>query len=223
MVSKKNLSNRTGVKKRTVNTSSKLLRTKLGRNQVSKKETTSNGIHTYAIRLKKGTKIIQSLEEFVQEHESEIGFAEFSMIGSVEDIQVVFSLGRGKGKEGYHHVSLPESTETLAKAEKTSPGQMELLPSWGNITWKFDNPSEPVVHCHVSLANYENLQVFGGHLKEATIALTAEIILKVLSKEKVFKKKDDENTKVHLWNFSKTKDQIVTDNKKMLVIKLKLS
>ena len=129
MVSKKGLSNKTGVKKRTVNTSSKLLRTKLSRNQVSKKETSSNEIHTYAIRLKKGAKIIQSLEEFVQELESEIGFAEFSMIGSVEDIQVAFSLGYGKGEEGYHPVSLPESTGTLAKAEKTSPGQMELLPS----------------------------------------------------------------------------------------------
>src|SRR4051794_12953702 len=129
MISKKDLSNRTGVKKRTVNTSSKLLRTKLGRNLFDKKETSNNEIHTYAIRLKKGAKIIQSLEEFVQELESEIGFAEFSMIGSVEDIHIVFSLGYGKGEEGYHHVSLPESTGTLAKAEKTSPGQMELLPS----------------------------------------------------------------------------------------------
>lgn len=222
MVSKKGLSNKTGVKKRTVNTSSKLLRTKLSRNQVSKKETSSNEIHTYAIRLKKGAKIIQSLEEFVQELESEIGFAEFSMIGSVEDIHVAFSLGHGKGEEGYHPVSLPESTGTLAKAEKTSPGQMELLPSWGNVTWKFDNPNQPVVHCHVSLANYENLQVFGGHLKEATVALTAEIILKVLSKEKVFKKKDDENTKVPLWDFSKIKNQIVINNKKMLVTQLSL-
>ena len=112
---------------------------------------------------------------------------------------------------------------TQKKTLKNSPDQMELLPSWGNITWKFDNPNEPVVHCHVSLANYEHLQVFGGHLKEATVALTAEIVLKVLSKEKVFKKEDDKDTKVHLWNFSRIKNQIATNNKKMLVTRLKSS
>ncbi|CAI2162091.1 11691_t:CDS:2, partial [Funneliformis geosporum] len=171
MVSKKDLPNKIGLKKEKAVKTFKLSK-KINRNLFDKKETSSNEIHTYAIRLKKGAKIIQSLEEFVQGFESEIGFAEFSMIGSVEDIHVAFSLGHGKGKEGYHPVSLPESTGTLAKAEKISPGQMELLPT-----------------------NYENLQVFGGHLKEATVAITAEIILKVLSKEKVFKKKDEENTK----------------------------
>ncbi|CAG8733401.1 10793_t:CDS:1, partial [Ambispora leptoticha] len=67
----------------------------------------------------------------------------------------------------------------------------------------------------------KNLQVFGGHLKEATDALTTEIVLRILSKEKVFKKEDKKDTKVHLWDFSRIKDQIVTDNKKMLAIKFK--
>jgi hypothetical protein len=132
MVSKKNLSNRKGVKKERLNKSLEILETKLNRNQVSKKKTASNGIYTYAIRLKKGAKIIQSLEEFARKHENEIGFAEFSMIGSVEEVKLFFSLGYGKDEGGYHPVSLPVSSK--AKALKTSPGQMELLPSWGNIT-----------------------------------------------------------------------------------------
>ncbi|CAG8746933.1 6201_t:CDS:2, partial [Ambispora leptoticha] len=113
----------------------------------------------YAIRLKKGAEIIQSLEEFARQHESEIGFAEFSMIGSVEEVKLFFSLGYGKGEGGYHPVLLPAPSK--AKTLKTSPGKMELLPT-----------------------NYENLQVFGGHLKEATVALTTEIVLRILSKEK---------------------------------------
>jgi hypothetical protein len=116
MVSKKNLSNRKGVKKE-----------KSNRNQVSKKKTIGNEVYTYAIRLKKGAKIIQSLEEFALKHENEIGFADFSMIGSVEEVKLVFSLGYGKDEGGYHPVLLPTSSK--AKSLKTSPGQMELLPS----------------------------------------------------------------------------------------------
>src|SRR6185369_3483261 len=118
---KKNLANRKGGKKGNLN-----------RKEINKKKITNNGIYTYAIRLKKGAKIIQSLEEFAQKHKNEIGFAEFSMIGSVEEVKLFFSLGYGKDEGGYHPVSLPVSSK--AKALKTSSGQMELLPSWGNIT-----------------------------------------------------------------------------------------
>jgi len=208
--------------KEKVGGSPKISGTKLHRNLVNKKRTISNGIQTYAIRLKRGAKIVQSLEEFSRKYENEIGFAEFSMIGSVEKVKIVFSLGYGKGEEGYHPVSLPLSDKAKTVV-KTSLGQMELLPSWGNITWKFGNSSEPIVHCHVNLANYEYLQAFGGHLKEATVALTAEIVLKVLSKEKVFKKKDNKDTKAHLWNFDRVRNQIVIDNKKMLVTRFNSS
>jgi hypothetical protein len=81
----------------------------------------------YVIRLKKGAKIIESLKKFAMD--CEIGLAQFSMIGSVEDINVVFSLGRGKGTAGYHHVPMPISTEGDVLKEKVSAGQMELLTS----------------------------------------------------------------------------------------------
>ena len=132
MVSKKSLPNRKGAKKERLNKSPEILGKKSNKKQVSKKKITSNGIYTYAIRLKKGAKIIQSLEEFALKHESEIGFAEFSMIGSVEEVKLFFSLGYGKDEGGYHPVLLPASSK--AKALKTSPGQIELLPSCGNIT-----------------------------------------------------------------------------------------
>lgn len=88
--------------------------------KLTQQETQNKGNRSYAIRLKKGAKIIESLERFAVN--KEIGFAKFEMIGSVENIEVVFSLG---GTEGYKQVKMPESTGL----GKSSLGQMELLSS----------------------------------------------------------------------------------------------
>lgn len=149
----------------------------------------------YAIRLEKGEKIMASLEDFAKKHSSEIGFAQFSMIGAVEgtDTDPILIYLSEHGDKGGH-------------TERKISGKMELLPSWGNIAWDHDEQVKPVVHCHVNLGEGEDketsrlLQGHGGHLGEATISLTAEVILEVLSREK-FTRKMDEEVQLELWNF----------------------
>ena len=56
---------------------------------------------------------------------------------------------------------------------------MELLSLLGNLA-KLEG--EPVVHCHVLLANRE-MQAVGGHLFEATTSATVEIFIRVFEGE----------------------------------------
>ena len=174
----------------------------------------------YAIRLEKGEEIMDSLATFAKKH-PEVGFAQFSMIGAVEGtekdkIKVYLSQ---HGNKGGH--KLQEFT-----------GKMELLPSWGNIAWKHDNPTEPAVHCHVNLGEGESLSAsdgatasgllrgHGGHLGEAKVSLTAEIILEVLSHEK-FTRKMDQDVQLELWNFPSHYSQLEDNSAEKELEKLK--
>ena len=56
---------------------------------------------------------------------------------------------------------------------KKFPGRYELLSLQGNIT---QMNSKPFAHIHVTLSN-ERYNAFGGHLKDANVGATAEIMV----------------------------------------------
>ena len=69
----------------------------------------------------------------------------------------------------------------------------ELLSLVGNVTYK---DGEPFVHTHITFSNTE-YNVFGGHLFEATITATGEIIL-TLADSKI-DREYNENVGIHTW------------------------
>ena len=69
----------------------------------------------------------------------------------------------------------------------------ELLSLIGNITYK---DGEPFVHTHVTFSNTE-CNVFGGHLFDAKITATGEIVLS-LADSKIDREYND-NVGIHTW------------------------
>lgn len=127
----------------------------------------------YIIRLFKGEKIIETLTKFLEEES--ITAAYFSGIGAVIFAELA-------------HYDL-EKKEYSSKKFK-SP--LEIISLAGNISL-FEG--KPMIHAHISLGD-KSMTMFGGHLKEATVAATCEIILKVF--EGSLKRKQDEEIGLNL-------------------------
>ena len=109
------------------------------------------------LRLKKGEKIIQSLEKLA--NEANISAAHFQGIGAVNELKI----GLMKpGDEDY--------TWDIYKED------LEITSLIGNITTFED---KPVVHTHITCANVDS-KVIGGHLGEATCLFTVEIFVDVI-------------------------------------------
>ena len=69
----------------------------------------------------------------------------------------------------------------------------ELLSLIGNITYK---DGEPFVHTHVTFSNTE-CNVFGGHLFDAKITATGEIVLSLADSK--IDREYNENIGIHTW------------------------
>ena len=109
------------------------------------------------LRLKKGEKIIQSLEKLA--NEANISAAHFQGIGAVNELKI----GLMKpGDEDY--------TWDIYKED------LEITSLIGNITTFED---KPVVNTHITCANVDS-KVIGGHLGEATCLFTVEIFVDVI-------------------------------------------
>jgi predicted DNA-binding protein with PD1-like motif len=67
----------------------------------------------FQIRLVKGEKVMESLCEFAKQYNHSLGFAEFKMKGSVEDIEYAFSVGYGQEKNGYKIMEYKDKAELL--------------------------------------------------------------------------------------------------------------
>ena len=141
----------------------------------------------FQIRLVKKEEVMKSLYEFAKQYNHLLGFAEFKMKGSVEDIEYAFSLGYGQEKNGYKIMKYQDKAE--------------LLVALGDISWDNEDTNKPIVHCHAVFAKNDGMgTAFGGHLKEATVNLTTLIIIDILSNEKVVCKLDKEMN-IKLWDF----------------------
>ena len=119
----------------------------------------------YLIRIEPGEPFMSSLAKVMRD--GKFGFAWFwSIGGGFKGVDCSFSVGHKIG-------SIPKNFE----------GPMELSNANGNITWDDEKSDNPIVHCHVDLAD-EELKGYGAHLVEAKVVeLTAEILLKTFEKK----------------------------------------
>ena len=93
--------------------------------------------------------------------------------GGFEKVKHAFSVGFNTGYEPIKEVD----------------GPLELLNAEGCIAWDHDDPSKPAVHLHATFIDKEMERTFGGHLVEAeVVGLTAEVLVTVLSQEKITRK-----------------------------------
>jgi len=115
----------------------------------------------FLVVLDVGDEIVNSLKTLAASER--IGLASLSGIGAVRNAVV-----------GYLDL-----TQKQYLKREFGPESMELLSLLGNLTVL---DGEPVVHCHVVLADRE-MKTFGGHLFEATTSVTVEMFVRVFEGE----------------------------------------
>ncbi len=130
---------------------------------------------TWVIVLKQGEEIVKQLKEFAEKENIKSGY--FNAIGAVKQIELALYNLRQKS---YHNRLIKES--------------LEIASLMGNVTRK-DNGV--VVHAHTVVSN-DKMLTYGGHLKEAVVAPTCEIIFKEINAELV--KQYDQMTGLNLLN-----------------------
>ncbi|MBU0757067.1 MAG: DNA-binding protein [Nanoarchaeota archaeon] len=128
---------------------------------------------SYFVRLDKGEKIIESLNAFLKAENIESGF--FMGIGAVSHATTKF----------YSH-------EKKAYIEFNFQGEYEITSLAGNIT-KMDGKS--YIHAHITLSD-PDMKAFGGHLHEATVGATCELIVR--TSELDIKRKFDEDLNLNV-------------------------
>ncbi len=130
----------------------------------------------YFLRIDRGEEIISTLKTFCEsEH---ITLAEVKALGAVDD----FNVGLFDVKEKKYHTN-----------RFTFPA--EIVSLWGTVTTK-DGKFYP--HIHMS-AGDEKGNVFGGHLNNATVSATCEMIVEV--SDGVIERKFSEEVGLNLFEF----------------------
>jgi uncharacterized protein len=114
-----------------------------------------DGERTFALIYETGDAVMSLLKEFAREHKPRS--AHFTAIGAFRD--AVLAYFDWDAKE-YKEISVREQVEVLTLA--------------GDVAWKGDG--EPVVHAHVVIGLRDG-STRGGHLKEAHVRPTLELIL----------------------------------------------
>ncbi len=117
----------------------------------------NSSCRTYFIRLEKVEFIIASILSFCEKNRVHCGF--FQGVGAIEEVTLA-------------HYTLA----TREYAEKTIKEPLEIVQLNGNITIK---DKKPYIHAHITVSDKE-MKTHGGHLKEAAIGPTGEIILVAL-------------------------------------------
>jgi len=114
----------------------------------------------YVVRLNKGEEVIASLTKLCDEENIRLG--SISGIGASNKVKMgLFDIVEKK----YY-------SDTIEK-------DLEITSLMGNITRKDE---EVYLHLHINVANREQI-VYGGHLNEAYISATCEIIIDVIDGE----------------------------------------
>ncbi|MEQ8192258.1 MAG: PPC domain-containing DNA-binding protein [Candidatus Eremiobacterota bacterium] len=128
----------------------------------------------YVVKLENGDKLISCLTSLAEE--LNINFATITGIGAVKDPHV-----------GYFVVNQKRYIE------KRYEGNFELLSLKGNISIK---EGKPFCHIHVILGDAE-FKTFGGHLLDADVTVTMEIIIKPLKVD--VERTIDGESSLYLW------------------------
>ena len=127
----------------------------------------------WVIVLEKGERIIEKLGEFVETNGVKSGH--LHAIGAVSEVELA-------------HFSLEKKKYTTRKLSQA----LEIVSLMGNVTLK---GNEKIIHLHIVVGTNE-MTLSGGHLIEATVGVTCEIIFHEL-KEAIYKEQD-ENTGLNL-------------------------
>lgn len=114
--------------------------------------------NTYFLRMELGEEIITTLTSFCKDQDIQLGF--FNAIGAVSyAITGLYNVGERK----YYSTKIE--------------GPLEIASLMGNITRK---DGEVYIHAHATFSNLE-CQVMGGHLSEAVVSATCEMVITSLS------------------------------------------
>lgn len=111
----------------------------------------------YILKLERGEEVVESITSFAKQEG--IDNALVSAIGAVDKITLGFYELKTKS---YHW--------------RDFTGDLEVTSLTGNITLL---EGSPFLHAHLTIAD-ENLNSFGGHLKEARVGVTLEVIIEKL-------------------------------------------
>ena len=122
---------------------------------------------SYIIRVARGEKIIESLTKLAEEEKILGGF--FTGIGAADMIEIA------------HY-----SVDNKKYSSKIFNEALEITNITGNIS-NFEN--NPVIHCHGTFSD-KNMNCFGGHIVEARVSGTLELVLNMV--DKLSKKIDPE-------------------------------
>lgn len=125
--------------------------------------------------------IIKTLEQFAIKEK--IGMAQFQMIGAISISDVTLGYVPKKGTD---------------YVKKDFLQQYELLSTIGSIVWDDKIENKPIIHCHTTFGD-DNFNVIGGHMLEAKVAIKVEVIINLLSNEKI-KQVIDNKSNFHIWN-----------------------
>ncbi len=128
-------------------------------------------------RLMPGEDLFKSLRKIAQDHGIERGVI-LSAIGSLK--QVVFRNVKG-------NAGLPVRPENTQEVEAAGP--FELLSLEGNL-FPSEGEGKPIIHLHVMLGSPSG-GVTGGHLFEAVIFSTTEIVIGKITGSSVDKAKSE--------------------------------
>lgn len=126
------------------------------------------------VSLQTGDLINESIRQIAVEEN--ISNAWINGIGAIDNVEV-----------GYMDV------ENKKYQKRNFDEHYELLSLIGNITYK---DGEPFVHTHVTFSNTE-YNVFGGHLFDAKITATGEIVLSLADSK--IDREYNENIGIHTW------------------------
>lgn len=133
---------------------------------------------TFLIRLEAGEEVIESLKRFADVQR--IGFAALRAIGTFERVTL-----------GYY------DTETKSYRNEGIEEPVEVLNMSGNVARGADG--ERLVHAHVAVGR-SDYTVLGGHVVEATVGPTLEIV--VDTAPLTVRRRHDEDTGLQLWDLS---------------------
>jgi predicted DNA-binding protein with PD1-like motif len=123
----------------------------------------------FVLRIEKGEEIISTLKQTAQN---------YKMKGA-------FFFGLGVGKDivlGYY------DSHTKTYVKKAFEGEYEFTSLVGNLAY---DKKEIIVHCHATISDPQ-FHAFGGHLFQATVPVTCEILVSPFKKS--LKRKKDLST-----------------------------
>ena len=112
----------------------------------------------HIVIVEKDRKLLESLTAYVTQHNVKGG--SISGLGALKNAEL-----------GYYELEKKEYIRKTFKGE-----DFELISLTGNISLR---EGQPYIHVHASLGK-SNFEVFGGHLFEAEVAVTAEVIIQPL-------------------------------------------